>query len=515
MVAAAHDWLRTLTPTQQSTLQTQAAARGMTQDQLLMDTYGKLVAAGKVPGQPSPAPASGSPTGGTAGAAFNAREADTFSSAISHWMSTDPNAPATIHQLMGTLQGLHATLPYRGSTTLAAIKDNPQAAHILDFVAGPESTGNYNAYYGHADNTKTDLTNMTLKEVLQFQHNLVSVDGLPSSAAGRYQFMPKTLQGLITQMGLTGNERFTPEVQDNLALQLLKNRGFEQWQQGKLSDTGFMNNLSQEWASLPTPTTGRSYYDKDGLNRSLVTVGQVSKTLADAKGMPAAAAAAAPGAPPAPAKVGSMPVPPSDAAALGRTADKGHYDINNNWVPNEPEAPAPAAQSNTNQKAFVVGDSVGDGVRSALGAVGDTKVSRQPTQTDAAKGAGLGVLETINKLPDGSLKGKPTVILSTGLSNNSGANVEQVVAEQVKGLVAKGASPAAIRILGVGERSDYVANKLNERLMALAAKVGAQFVPLPAGVQVHPDTKGYEELAKRATSQVVRTADAEPSTDEE
>src|SRR6185437_12368714 len=169
--------------------------------------------------------------------------------------------------------------------TLAAIKDNPQAAHILDFVAGPESRGNYNAYFGHADNQRVDFSKMTLNEVLQFQHNLVAVDRLPSSALGRYQFMPNTLRNLMMQMGLSGNERFTPELQDDLALQLLKNRGFEQWQQGKLSNAAFMNNLAYEWASLPNPHTGRSQYDGDGLNHALVTPVQTSQMLAQAKTM--------------------------------------------------------------------------------------------------------------------------------------------------------------------------------------------------------------------------------------
>ena len=488
--AAAQEWFRTLSPTQQSTLNQHAATAGMPPDQYLAQTFQKLQAAGKLPQM------AGATNTGLAPNTFNpsstetrGREADSFTGALAKWQATDPNAPAVIHQLMGTLQGLHAALPYRGVATLAAIKDNPQAGHLLDFVAGPESNGNYNAYFAHADNQTTKLTDMSLKEVLQFQHNLVAVDGLPSSASGRYQFMPDTLKGLMTQMRLTGDERFTPEMQDNLALQLLKNRGLESWQQGKLSDVGFMQNLSQEWASLPNPHTGASWYDKDGLNKSLVTTGQVAKVLSEAKGMPTTAAAATPAAPSA---------TPAAPAVAPTATDLG-----------VPTPPPPHTQSNRNAGSFVVGDSIGDGVRAAIGGVGDTKVSRQPTNPDPNKGVGLGVLETIQKMPAGSLAGKSTVILSTGLSNNASANVEDVVGKQVQALIAKGANPAAIRILGVGDRPDYTANKLNDRLMALAAKTGAQFVPLgrlPAGEHVHPDPSGYADIGSRAQSKIVNTA---------
>lgn len=229
--------------------------------------------------------------------------------AIAKWRATDPNAEAIIHQATAAISGLHAALPYQGSTTLAAIKDNPQAARILDFVAGPESKGNYNAYWGHENNQNVNLTNMTLNEVLQFQHNLVAVQRLPSSASGRYQFMPKTLTGLMQQMHLTGNEKFTPEMQDQLALQLLKNRGMEAWQQGKLSDAGFMNNLAYEWASLPNPHTGRSQYDGDGLNHALVTPKQTQAMLNEARGAGAAPATG----------------PAGDAAAQGAAGPNNVY----------------------------------------------------------------------------------------------------------------------------------------------------------------------------------------------
>lgn len=298
-------WINGLSPPEQEGLARAALKYGKTPQALAAAGYQKATTqspAGPLPASGTAAPASSSPFGSLAGQTakveYQPGAAQQFGDAVAKWRATDPNAEQTIHQLTGVLQGLHASLPYSGSTTMAAIKDNPQAAHILDFVAGPESGGNYNAYYGHAGSTK-DLSGMTLDQIAQFQHDLVHVDHLPSSATGRYQFMPKTLfggidpetgqfaPGLKQQMGLTGSERFTPELQDTLALQLLKNRGLEQWQKGTLSDQGFMNNLAHEWASLPNVSTGRSQYDKDGLNKSLVTVPQVGKMIEEARGLKA------------------------------------------------------------------------------------------------------------------------------------------------------------------------------------------------------------------------------------
>ena len=200
-----------------------------------------------------------------------------------HWKETDPNSPEIMHQLQTSFESaLHNSGAYQGNYTVAAIKDNPKAAHILDFISGPESRGNYNAYYGHGGSTY-DLSGKTINEILSWQKDRTDA-GSPSSATGRYQFIHSTLQGLVAQLGLTGKEKFTPEMQDNLAVQLLKNRGFDQWAAGRMPDATFANNLALEWASLPNVHTGRSQFAGDGLNKSLVSTQQVLNTLDGAKG---------------------------------------------------------------------------------------------------------------------------------------------------------------------------------------------------------------------------------------
>lgn len=177
--------------------------------------------------------------------------------------------------------------PYtsKGNFALATIKDDPDAARLLDFIAGPESKGNYNAVFGNSNST-ADLSKLTLNEVLKQQQASVK-KGSPSSAVGRYQFLRKTLMGLKRKMGLTGEEKFTPELQDKLALQLLEQRGYSRFKSGKMGLQTFAANLAKEWASLPDPKTGRSFYAGDGLNKSLVTPGAVVDAIMGGRSLPA------------------------------------------------------------------------------------------------------------------------------------------------------------------------------------------------------------------------------------
>jgi muramidase (phage lysozyme) len=170
----------------------------------------------------------------------------------------------------------------------------PRAAKlILDFIAIPESGGNYNAYFAHGKSTK-DLSKMTLDEIEAWSKNR----GTKSSATGRYQFMrdtldaPGTLKDIEGEMGLTGKELFTPELQDRMGYHLLKRRGYEKFINGKISISQFGLNLAKEWASFPvlsrvkgahrTVTRGQTFYSGDKLNKALVKPEAVEALLARA-----------------------------------------------------------------------------------------------------------------------------------------------------------------------------------------------------------------------------------------
>lgn len=80
-------------------------------------------------------------------------------------------------------------------------------------------------------------------------------------------------------MGLSGSEPFTPELQDKMGRMLLNRRGLQAYRAGRISKGTFALALSQEFASLPDPTTGRSFYHGDGLNASRVPRSAVYRAL--------------------------------------------------------------------------------------------------------------------------------------------------------------------------------------------------------------------------------------------
>lgn len=135
---------------------------------------------------------------------------------------------------------------------------------ILDLIAKHESDGDYNIVYGGA---RIPLTQMTVHEVLDWQREQVA-RGVPSAAAGRYQFIAKTLAGLVEQGVVNGSDLFNEATQDKLAMHQLKSRGYDKFLAGTITAEKFMENLSKEWASLPKDSSNLSYYHGDGLNKA-------------------------------------------------------------------------------------------------------------------------------------------------------------------------------------------------------------------------------------------------------
>jgi conjugal transfer mating pair stabilization protein TraG len=141
-----------------------------------------------------------------------------------------------------------------------------RAGAVLDLIATAESQGNYNAWHGNAAQRDVDLSALSVIEVRALQAELVHSTG--GSAIGRYQILDDTLGSLATRLGLSGDERFTPALQDRLALQLARDAGLDRWLEGRLSDGQFATNLSQIWAGLPTDETNRSAYEGIAGNRA-------------------------------------------------------------------------------------------------------------------------------------------------------------------------------------------------------------------------------------------------------
>ena len=164
---------------------------------------------------------------------------------------------------------------------------------LLDLIGRIEANGNYNAKFSRVDASDV-LSQYTVREIQRMQYRWGRSTG--SSAFGKYQFIRKTLASLIDDLDIDDNAKFTPELQDKLAEELLERRGLARWVVGRMSDDAFMNSLSKEWASLPYHT-GRSYYAGDGLNKSLISRNELRAALRAMREMPDAAPQSAPSAP--------------------------------------------------------------------------------------------------------------------------------------------------------------------------------------------------------------------------
>jgi hypothetical protein len=212
-----------------------------------------------------------------------------------------PGAPAgTAGAATGFASG---SAPGMGLITTTSIGHGEKA--LLERIAHGEGTSDvkarargfesgYDVSYGfgkYSPKGGKKLSEMTLGEVKQYQEQMLANqrgNKLRSTAVGKYQFIRKTLNATQQKLGLSDDTIFSPEVQDQMGMELLKTRGYDQWRAGKKSDRTFQKSLAQEWASVADPNTGRSYYGQ----HVGTTDAEIKQAMAAAK---SGSAAAAPG----------------------------------------------------------------------------------------------------------------------------------------------------------------------------------------------------------------------------
>lgn len=155
------------------------------------------------------------------------------------------------------------------------------AQPILDVIGKHESRGDYDIVYGGipASMRPTKLTAMTVQQVQAWQAD-IRRKGVASTAAGKYQIIYNTLGSIIAQMGFDTSRKFDATAQDEMGMHLLKGRGFQRFLDGQIDTDDMMLGLAKEWASLPVPDTGRSYYAGDGLNKAHASIAEVEQALA-------------------------------------------------------------------------------------------------------------------------------------------------------------------------------------------------------------------------------------------
>lgn len=202
------------------------------------------------------------------------------------------------------------------------------AALLLAFIyrteTGRDAPECYQVIYGHNQaKLAKPITSMTLDEVEKAQAGWSKRFG--SSAAGAAQFMRNTLDAAGTlrdiegEMGLTGREKFSPDLQDRMAFHLLKRRGYQAFIDGEISMTAFGNRLAMEWASFPVLSDikgqkrkvkrGQTYYAGDGINKVLTTPEEVEAVLEQVLALAAEPVEEAPAVPDAPTPIPSRPAP--------------------------------------------------------------------------------------------------------------------------------------------------------------------------------------------------------------
>lgn len=131
----------------------------------------------------------------------------------------------------------------------AALKANGALANWMKGFLHNESAGNFNAWYGNAGN-KEDLGRLTLRDVYERQQRP------GDDAAGILQLTPGTLKSLIKQEGYSWDMKFTPALQMELTLTLMKRRGLREWLGGELPDHKFIDRLASEWAAFQNSRGG-------------------------------------------------------------------------------------------------------------------------------------------------------------------------------------------------------------------------------------------------------------------
>lgn len=160
-------------------------------------------------------------------------------------------------------------------------------------------------------------------------------------------------------------------------------------------------------------------------------------------------------------------------------------DTSTGSAPSSAASTASLARPATDAAPYVIGDSLGVGIRLAGGYKGTALTGVAP---DA-------VLRMVQALPADQVSGKH-IVLSGGASSNP-AQVG-LVEDQVNALKQKGA--AGITIVGVGDRSDLA--PLNANLQQIAQRTGSNFAPVdPATLatdRVHPHD--YRPLARSAAA---------------
>jgi hypothetical protein len=126
-----------------------------------------------------------------------------------------------------------------------------------------ESGGDYNALFGYANRpgkqfAGVNLTDMTVDQALQFAapsgpygQSVKNQIGRVATPMGAYQIVGTTLRAAKEGLGLTGNERMTPELQDQLGMWIYQNQGPGAWEAWGKGGGGGSGSRSSGGGAMP------------------------------------------------------------------------------------------------------------------------------------------------------------------------------------------------------------------------------------------------------------------------
>jgi len=151
---------------------------------------------------------------------------------------------------------------------------NNKYKDLMDLISlGEWTKNNPNVMFWYK---KINLFSMTIEEVINYQEKIKW-----HTAMWKYQIKKSTLKTLINKF--PPNTKMTLEIQDKMAIILLKRRWIDKYIRGTKSEKYIIKKLAQEWASIPT-NNWKSYYDNDkAWNHSRVKLSKVQKVLRDLK----------------------------------------------------------------------------------------------------------------------------------------------------------------------------------------------------------------------------------------
>jgi len=183
-----------------------------------------------------------------------------------------PGAAAAAGARVGTEKG-------RGGASSGGLASSPFAA-LIARGEGDYNTVNRGKAHGYKAGTE-DLAGMTIAEVLAAQK-----EG-KFKAAGRYQMIPGTLESGMKALSMSGSEKFDKATQDRLFEGYLagsKRPAIMDYLSGKSGDVkAAILAVSQEWASVANPLTGKSFYAGDGVNKASISVEEMTRALEQTK----------------------------------------------------------------------------------------------------------------------------------------------------------------------------------------------------------------------------------------